>query len=549
MGIKKKAADKIVKKITKTLTSDKMIDGAINKVTNSLEKNISDGVKNMKEKKNKTIEDIKNYEINNNSEDIITFLIKAKMNIKRKNIDDEEYNMWLLKTEEVYEKAQELTLDKKTLDKITDKYEEVKREKKLKNFSFVVILLLLVVLAICPFFGLKDMFLIGLGISMLVCTIITFLYFNIDFSNISRSIKNFKFKDMTEDIICYMTCFFSIIIIFVGSVLFFNEKAQEGDAYNDYYDESVEKYDVSIEVDFEENSIFSKYDVTLKLYGEEEYFEHGEDKIFNIELPKGTHKLEFSGNDMTEVVKLTIDEDTKVKYKLKCYSSSIEVSEVSKKKYIKDDIDDDDERKKEETTNNKDELVSNSTPVIGESKSGTENNVDYKTYFTESDEMIIIATNNNEKDVEIDVEVEFYDKNQKLVGAKKNDIDASSKGKKFALKFSDIPKSYDSYKVYIDIDETDDSSCLNDLKAESSKTDEKVVVQVKNTTGKEIEHITTAIVFYKDGKIVGYDESSNYEIKPDRSANFEFDYPYDEESETIKIDNYEVFINEANTSN
>ena len=163
--------------------------------------------------------------------------------------------------------------------------------------------------------------------------------------------------------------------------------------------------------------------------------------------------------------------------------------------------------------------------------------------------MIIIATNNNEKNVGIDVEVEFYDKNQKLVGAKTNNIDVSSKGKKFALNFSDIPKSYDLYKVYIDIEEIDYSSYLNVLKSESSKIDEKVVVQIKNETDKEIEYITTTIVFYKDGKIVGFNESSKDEIKPDRSANFEFDYPYDEELKTIRIDNYEVFINEAYTIN
>jgi len=555
MGIKKKVAEKVIKTIAKTVSVDKILDGAIDKVTNSIEKGITDGVKNIKAKKVKTIEDIKNYKVKNNCEDIIDFFIEAKKNIKDKNIDDEEYNMWFLKIEEVYEKAQEAITDKKSLNKITNKYEELKREKKIKNFGGVACVLCYVILGICIFFGLNRMFLIGLGISILVGTIITFLYFNIDFTNISRSIKNFKFKETTENWICFGTSFLSIFIIIFGSTFYFSEKSQEDEAYNNYYDESVEKYNVSIEVDFEDNLLFSKYDVTLKLYDEEEYFEHGEDKIFNIELPEGTHKLEFNGNDMTEVVNLKIDGDTKVKYKLKCHLGSIEVSQVSKKNYTKDNNDEeepkkeDNSNKKEESTNNKDEATSNPTPTIGESKTGTENNVEYKTYFTESNEMIIIATNNNEKNVEINVEVEFYDKNQKLVGAKTNNIDVSSKGSKFALNFSDIPKSYDSYKVYIDIEEIVDSSYLNDLKSVSSKTDEKVVIQIKNTTDKEIEYIKTAIIFYKDGKIVGYDESLDDDIKPDRSANFEFNYPHDEEFETIKIDDYEVFINEAYTSN
>lgn len=128
--------------------------------------------------------------------------------------------------------------------------------------------------------------------------------------------------------------------------------------------------------------------------------------------------------------------------------------------------------------------------------------------------MIIIAINNNEKNVEIDIEIEFYDKNKKLVGVESNSVDVSSKGSKFALNFSEIPKSYDSYKVYIDIEEIDVSSFVSNLKSESQKKDENVVVQVKNTTDKEIEYIKVAIIFYKDGNIVGYDESLDDDIKP-----------------------------------
>ena len=259
MGIKKKAAEKVIKTIAKTISVDKMLDGAINKVTNSIEKGISDGVKNIKAKKVKTIEDIKKYKVKNNYEDIIDFFIEAKKNIKDKNIDSEEYNMWFLKIEEVYEKAQEAITDKKSLNKITNKYEELKREKKLKSFGGVAVVLCFVVLGMCIFFGLKEMFWIGLGISILVGTIITFLYFNIDFTNISKSIKNFKFKETPENWICFGISFLSVFIIIFGSTFYFSEKARDDEAYNKYYDESVEKFNVSIEVDFEENLLFSDY--------------------------------------------------------------------------------------------------------------------------------------------------------------------------------------------------------------------------------------------------------------------------------------------------
>ena len=330
MGIKNKIAEEAIKTIAKNVNVDKMIDGAIDKFTNSIEKGISNSEKNIQAKKEKTIEDIKNYKVENNSEDIISFFIEAKRNIKTENIDNEEYNMWFLKIEEVYEKAQESISDKKNLNKITTKYEELKRIKKIKNFLWVAFVLFCVVLGICVFFGLNGMFFIGLGISILVATIITFLYFNIDFSNIKKSIKDFKFKETTENVVCFGTLFLAIFIIFFGGISYFTEKKEENEGYRNYYDESIEKYDVSIGVDFKDNLLFNKCDITLKLYDKEQFFEHGEDKTFNIELPKGTHKLEFGGNDNTEIVKLKIDGDTKVKYKLECLVGGIEVNQVSK---------------------------------------------------------------------------------------------------------------------------------------------------------------------------------------------------------------------------
>lgn len=90
------------------------------------------------------------------------------------------------------------------------------------------------------------MFWLGLGISILVGTIITFLYFNIDFTNIKQSIKDFKFKETTENMICFGTLFLAIFIIFFGGLFYFTEKEEENEEYKNYYDESVEKYNVSI---------------------------------------------------------------------------------------------------------------------------------------------------------------------------------------------------------------------------------------------------------------------------------------------------------------
>lgn len=336
MSIKKKAAKKIIKGIAKEFNVDKIINGTIKNMTNSIEKNVSNSINNEKAKKEKKIEYIKNYEVND-SEDIIKFLTEAKRNINSKDISDEEYKMWFLKIEEVFEKAEENINDEKALKKITSKYEDLKRDKKIKNFIWLALVLFYVSLGICIFFGSNGMFLIGLGISMLVCSGISFLYFNIDFRNISKSIKNFHIKDTTENFIILITTIFSIMIIIINGESHLFEKSSEKEAYNNYYDDSVEKFTVSIDVDFKKNMLFNKCDITLNLYDKEEYFEHGENKTITIELPKGTHKLKFSGNDDVDIIKLEIDGNTKVKYKLECLSGGIEVSQVSKSNYDNND--------------------------------------------------------------------------------------------------------------------------------------------------------------------------------------------------------------------
>lgn len=214
-----------------------------------------------------------------------------------------------------------------------------------------------------------------------------------------------------------------------------------------------------------------------------------------------------------------------------------------------DNTDEKDDTENEDLNTEDDDSKDNTPTTIPSSQSGNESNVKYNTYITDDGEMIIIATNNNKDVVDIEFEIEYYDKSNKLVGSGYADISAVSKNSRFALDVYDAPKSYDSYKVYVDVEETDNISYLGKLEAthNNNKDEEEVIVQVKNTTDKEIEYIGVSIVFYKDNKIVGYDDSLDGEIKSGRSANFTFSYPYDESYDTIYFDEYQVFINEAYT--
>lgn len=336
MGKKNTVTKKVIDKMAKKVNVDKILNTVIDKASDNVEKSREkEEIEEREEKKiqakiEKNIENAKNYKVENASEDIINFFIEVKKNIKDKNIDSDEYNMWFLKIDEVYEKAQESITDKKKLDKITEKYRELKEFKKNKRFGWIAFSYIYITMFICALFGLNGLFLIGLGISILVCSIITFVYFNIDFSNISKSIKEFKFKETITNIICIMLSILAVMLIFFGIVSNLSEKAKINESKKNYYDENIKKYNVSIEVNFKNNMLFNRCDVTLKIYDKEEYFKHGKDKTFEIKLPKGTHELEFNGNEDIEIEKLKIDGETKVKYKLECLSGGIEVTQVSK---------------------------------------------------------------------------------------------------------------------------------------------------------------------------------------------------------------------------
>lgn len=116
MGIKKKVTDEVIKKIAKKVDVDKKLENIIDNVITSVEKNAEKKMKQeeqeeqeerkLQAKLEKSIENVKNYKVENTSEAVIDFLIEAKKNIKNKNIEPDEYNMWFLKIDEVYEKAQ-----------------------------------------------------------------------------------------------------------------------------------------------------------------------------------------------------------------------------------------------------------------------------------------------------------------------------------------------------------------------------------------------------------------------------------------------------------
>ena len=91
------------------------------------------------------------------------------------------------------------------------------------------------------------------------------------------------------------------------------------------------KYAVNINIDFEENWIFSKYDVVLTLGNEEPILmEHGQGGLFDFRLQEGTYSLTFSKQDDPKIsseATIAVSCDIQATYHIQCHSDTIELEE------------------------------------------------------------------------------------------------------------------------------------------------------------------------------------------------------------------------------
>lgn len=92
-------------------------------------------------------------------------------------------------------------------------------------------------------------------------------------------------------------------------------------------------YSLEINIDFVPNFIFSTYDVKLEINGEIKKLKHGENAKFSFRLPADNYKLTFSNVNSSQVKgekNILVKKDTKIDYRIYCYSDKIDVIELSK---------------------------------------------------------------------------------------------------------------------------------------------------------------------------------------------------------------------------
>ena len=173
------------------------------------------------------------------------------------------------------------------------------------------------------------------------------------------------------------------------------------------------------------------------------------------------------------------------------------------------------------------------------------------TYHAESTPYGAVAILENHYDYAVRVRVEFvYFLNGSMIGTDSDSIYAFAPHSKCALQGWNADKTWDSFKVNLKIEKASSSLILNNSGIHYSANfgTGNVMVKVTNN-GKRNSYTTIAVVFYKDGRIVGYDYQFAHVENPGSTAYLEFRFPHNRNYDTITPDKFEVYVNDSYTYN
>jgi hypothetical protein len=161
-----------------------------------------------------------------------------------------------------------------------------------------------------------------------------------------------------------------------------------------------------------------------------------------------------------------------------------------------------------------------------------------------------ILTNNNNYPISLTATVIFYDASGSMIDKSTDGNDYLESGKKCVLYFygpwdSNLNRvPYSSYTINYSVNNVDyTKSNLSNIKTESNIGADKVMVKVSNNRETPSSYTNIGIVFYKNGKVVGGDNANAKVENPGSEDYLLFDFPYDQNYDTIQIDSYEIFIN------
>lgn len=134
-------------------------------------------------------------------------------------------------------------------------------------------------------------------------------------------------------------------------------------------------------------------------------------------------------------------------------------------------------------------------------------------------ELALVLSNTSDSDCKINVSVDFYDKNDKIVDTQESDIDVFSAGTENALDFYCVDE-FSTYKYEIKVSEHEDYlfSVNDKLSCDVSIATDKAIISATNNGNETAEYVRYTALFFKGDNFVyvncgslGDDEC---EIKP-----------------------------------
>lgn len=134
------------------------------------------------------------------------------------------------------------------------------------------------------------------------------------------------------------------------------------------------------------------------------------------------------------------------------------------------------------------------------------------------DYYFLVVKNNSAFDLDLTVELRYYDGNDKLVGVEKREEYAVEAG--YPVVFWFMPDEEYARVEYTFSAKEEDwyEPVISDLSYEESVTDNKVILMVTNNGEKAAEFVEGTVLFYKNGELVNFDwtyfTDDDSEIKP-----------------------------------
>lgn len=170
--------------------------------------------------------------------------------------------------------------------------------------------------------------------------------------------------------------------------------------------------------------------------------------------------------------------------------------------------------------------------------------------------IVSIVKNNNKMPINVMVTVLYYDDNGNLIDTHSDENYCLESGKSCALRISGPYDSnyknveYASYKVKVTAEKVSNYiySGVDDVSVyeSNSPVSEKVITEVTNTGIESYSYIHLSIVFFDEfGDCIGYDESYAHCESAGSTDYINFEYPYDENYDTIAPYSYEIYVDYA----